>query len=296
MKKLPWLDYSGRLSLLKLSVFLALFVPGGWTGFAFATDQLGAEPMKEAIHQLGLWTFRFMLIALAVSPARALLYWTQVLLVRRMLGVAAFAYGLAHLVLYAADQSFDLGKVASEIVLRFYLTIGIIAVLGLAALAMTSTDGMMRRMGRHWQRLHRLVYAIAALGVTHYFIQSKLEVYEPTVMGGLLLWLLGFRVLVARRRDRRVPVWAVAMLGIGSALATTAFETTYFWMKTGVDPVLVLMANLSLDTGVRPGLVVLAVGTAITALAGLALLWRPKRGSRGGTRAPARAATATAAE
>ncbi len=295
MTKLPWLDYSGRLSPLKLLVFLALFVPGGWTALAFATDQLGAEPMKEAIHQLGLWTFRFMLIALAVSPARVLLYWSQVLLVRRMLGVAAFAYGLAHLLLYAADQSYDLAKVASEIVLRFYLMIGFIALLGLAALAATSSDGMMRRMGRNWRRLHRLVYPIAALGLTHYFIQSKIEVYEPTVMGGLLLWILGFRVLVARRRDRRAPVWGVAILGIVSALATTAFETTYLWMKTGVDPVLVLMANLSLETGARPGLVVLAAGAAVTALAALALLWRPKRGSRGGTRAPARAATATAA-
>lgn len=295
MKKLPWLDYSRRLSPLKLLVFIALFLPGAWTALAFTIDALGAEPMKEAIHQLGLWTFRFMLIALAVSPARHMLHWQRLLLVRRMLGVAACAYGLLHLLLYAADQTFDLVKVASEIVLRFYLTIGFVALLGLSALAATSTDAMMRRMGRNWQRLHRLVYPIATLGLTHYFIQSKIDVYEPTVMGGLLLWLLGFRATAALRRDRRVPLWAVALLGAGAAMATTMFETAYFWFKTGVDPGLVLNANLSLETGIRPGQVVLVAAVAVTALAALAQLWAPKRGSRGGGRVGLRA-PATAAE
>jgi sulfoxide reductase heme-binding subunit YedZ len=289
MKKLPWLDYGGRLAPLKLLVFLGLFLPGGWTALAFAIDRLGAEPMKEAIHELGLWTFRFLLIALAVSPARLLLHWSRLLLVRRMLGVAACAYGLLHLVLYAADQTFDLVKVASEIVLRFYLTIGFVALAGLVALAATSTDAMMRRMGRNWQRLHRLAYPIAALGLTHYFIQSKIDVFEPMVMGGMLLWLLGLRAVVALRRDRRVPLWALALLGVGTALATAAFETGYLSMKTGVDPELALMANLSLDTGIRPGQVVLAAAVTVTALAALALLWAPKRGSRGGRTAPATA-------
>ena len=275
----PWLDYSGRLSPLKLLVFVALFLPGSWTALALATGNLGAEPLKEAIHQLGLWAFRFLLLALAITPSRQSLAWPRLLLVRRMLGVAAFAYVCAHLLLYAADQAFDLGKVASEIVLRFYLTIGFVALLGLAALAATSTDGMIRRLGaRRWQRLHRLAYPIAALALVHYFIQSKLEVYEPTVMGGVVAWLLGYRVLAARRRDRRVPLSGIAALGLGAALLTIGGETTYFWFKTGVDPLLVLPVNLSLATGIRPGMVVLAAGGAATLLAAL------RRGARAGRR------------
>jgi len=276
----PWLDYGGRLSPLKLLVFLSLFVPGSWTALALATGNLGAEPFKEAIHQLGLWAFRFLLVALAVTPARQTLHWPQLLLVRRMLGVAAFAYVCVHLLLYTADEAFDLAKVASEIVLRFYLTIGFAALLGLAALAATSTDGMIRRLGaRRWQRLHRLVYPIAALALVHYFIQSKLEVYEPTVMAGLFLWLMGYRLVAARRRDRRVPLRAVALLGLAAAALTAIGETVYLRLKTGVDPLRVLGVNLSLATGIRPGMVVLAAGAAATLLMAL----RRHRGIRAGT-------------
>lgn len=277
----PWLDHGGRLSPLKLLVFIALFLPGAWTAIGLACGYLGAEPLKEAIHQLGLWTVRWLFITLAITPARQLLDWPRLILVRRMVGVAAFAYGLAHLLLYAADQSFDLAKVASEIVFRVYLTIGIVALLGLAALAATSTDGMIRRLGgRRWRRLHRLIYAIAVLGLLHYFIQAKLELYEPTVMAGFLLWLLGYRLVAAARRDRRVPLGMVAMLGITAAAFTTAGETTYFWLHTGADPLRVLAVNLSLETGVRPGPVVLGVGAAVAAMAASRLLLK-RRGAPG---------------
>lgn len=271
----PWLDHSGRLSPLKLLVFVSLFLPGAWTSVGLALGYLGAEPLKEAIHQLGLWTFRFLLIALAITPARQILHWPRLVLVRRMVGVAAFVYALAHLSLYAADQAFDLAKVASEIIFRFYLTIGFAALLGLTALAATSTDGAMRRLGgRRWQRLHRLVYPIGLLGLIHDFIQSKLEVYEPTVMAGLFLWLMAYRIVAAARRDRHVPLWAVPSLGVLAAVLTTAGETAYFWLRSGADPVRVLAVNFSLDTGLRPGPVVFGVGMAITAIAALRLLPR----------------------
>jgi methionine sulfoxide reductase heme-binding subunit len=289
----PWLDYSGRLSPLKLLVFVALFLPGGWLALALASGQLGADPIKEALHQLGLWAIRLLLITLAVTPARSILQWPRVMLVRRMLGVAAFAYAGAHLLLYVVDQAFDLAKVASEIALRFYLTIGFVALLGLAALAATSTDGMVRRLGgRRWQRLHRLVYAIAALGLIHYFIQSKLEVYEPMVMDGLFLWLMGYRLVAARRRDRRVPVAALAALSLASTALTALGEAVYYWLKTGVDPLRVLAVNLSLATGIRPGMVVLAAGAAVTALAALRALQGRRRGTGGRNRRPAQPAVA----
>jgi sulfoxide reductase heme-binding subunit YedZ len=270
----PWLDYGGRLSPLKLLVFVSLFLPGAWIAWALGTGQLGAEPIKAALHEIGLWTIRFLLITLAITPARATFNWPRLMLVRRMLGVAVFAYALAHLMLYVVYEAFDLGKVVSEIALRFYLTIGFAALLGLAALAATSTDGMVRRLGgRRWQRLHRLVYVIAALGLVHYFIQAKLIVYEPMVMDGLFLWLMGFRLLAARRRDRRVPLWQLGGLTLAAGALTALGEAVYYWLKTGVDPRLVLGVNFSLATGIRPGVVVLGVGAAVTALAALRALW-----------------------
>ena len=122
--KHPWNDYNGRLSRLKLAVFVALFGPALWVMAAYALGWLGARPDNEAIHQIGLWTIRLIFIALAITPLRAVAQWPRLILVRRMIGVAAFAYALFHLTLYTASEAFDLAKVASEIVRRIYLTIG----------------------------------------------------------------------------------------------------------------------------------------------------------------------------
>src|SRR5215469_15425497 len=131
----PWRDYSGRVSPLKLAVFIALFLPGLWISYAFATDQLGARPLTEAIRQYGLWMIRFLFLALAITPLRRLLQWPRLILVRRMIGVAAFCYGCMHILLFTGDTMWNLREVASEIVLRFYLTIGFVALSGLGVLA-----------------------------------------------------------------------------------------------------------------------------------------------------------------
>jgi methionine sulfoxide reductase heme-binding subunit len=265
--KYPWNDYSGRLSAMKLAVFVGLFAPAGWVAFAYGFHLLGARPLTEALHQIGLWTIRLIFLALAVTPLRQILQWPRLILVRRMIGVAAFAYVLIHFSLYCADQMFDLAKVASEIVRRIYLTIGFTALLGLAALAATSTDRMVRRLGgRRWQRLHRLVYAIGVLAVIHYCFQSKLDEWEPTIMAGLLFWLLGYRLLAWRlgARGHLALPW-VGGLGIAAALATALGEALYFHLAFGAPPLRVLQADLTLATGIRPAAVVLAVVLAITA-------------------------------
>ncbi len=265
---LPWNDYSGRLSPLKLAVFVALFVPAGWVAFAYGFGLLGARPLNEAIHQIGLWTIRLIFLALAVTPLRQILQWPRLILVRRMIGVAAFAYVLIHFSLYTASEAFDLEKVAGEIVHRIYLTIGFAALLGLAALAATSTDGMVRRLGaRRWQLLHRLVYAIGVLAVIHYCFQAKLDKSEPTVMAGLLLWLLGYRLLLwgFGRRGHLALAW-VAGLGLAAAIATALGEAAYFRLAFHAPMIRVLAADLSLETGIRPAVVVLAIGLGVTAL------------------------------
>jgi len=260
----PWQERNGRLSYLKLVVFIALFGPGAWMAYGFAFGTLGPMPFTEAIHEAGFWTIRLLFGSLAITPLRQMLGWPKLIAVRRMIGVGAFAYAIAHLTLYAADQKFALLHVASEIVLRFYLTIGFVALLGLSALAATSTDRMVRRLGgKRWQRLHRIVYVIALLGAVHFFIQAKADVVEPIVMGGLLCWLMAYRTLAwtgtgALARAR----WVQLAITLGSTALTAVGEAVYYWLKTGVDPMRVIEANFSLWTGVRPSWVVLGIGLA----------------------------------
>lgn len=263
--KVPWRDRSGRFSALKAGCFAALFLPGLWVLGQALTGTLGPRPVTEAIHELGLWTIRLLFLALAITPLRQAWRWPALLQIRRMIGVAAFCYVLAHVSGYVVDQGFDLAKVLSEIVSRIYLTIGILAVLALAPLAATSTDAMIRRIGgRNWRRLHQLIYGIAVLATIHYFMQSKLYVDEATVMAGLYLWLMGYRLLAWRGP---VPVWRLACLGVAAAALTASGEAAWFWLTRGIDPTRVLMANLGTVTGVRPAVYVLGITAAVTLVA-----------------------------
>jgi methionine sulfoxide reductase heme-binding subunit len=267
--QMPWRDRAGRFSRLRAATFVALFLPGTVTAAQYVLDMLGAKPVTELIHVTGLWAIRLLFIALAITPARQALRLPKLIDVRRMIGVAAFAYAAAHLSIYAVDQMFDLATIASEILLRFYLTIGAAALVLLLALAATSTDGMVRRLGaKRWQALQRCVYVIAPLAALHFFLQSKAHSPEPTVMAGLLLWLMGYRALSWRGGTRLAQARSSLLaLSAGAALVTALGEAAYFGLFTGVDPTRVLEADLSLAAGVRPAWVVLAAGLALTAAA-----------------------------
>jgi sulfoxide reductase heme-binding subunit YedZ len=134
--------------------------------------------------------------------------------VRRMIGVGAFAYAGAHILLYVADQMFDLRKVASEISLRLYLTIGFLALIGLAALAVTSTDNMVRRLGaKPWKKLHQAIYVIALLALIHFFQQTKADVWLPTFVAGLFTWTMEYRLLIKLKKRRgEPPAWMLLVL------------------------------------------------------------------------------------
>jgi methionine sulfoxide reductase heme-binding subunit len=262
----PWIDYRGQVSPLRACVFAALFLPALYVLAAFTLNGLGARPVTEAIHQIGLWTIRFIFLALAISPARRIVQWPRLIEVRRMIGVAAFCYILFHFLLYIADENFDLATVASEIVKRIYLTIGFTALLGLAALASTSTDGMVRRLGRRWQTLHRLVYVIAILAIIHFFMQSKADVWEPLWMAGLYLWLMAWRGLdLLAPRGRTAPLWQVALLSPAAAVLTGLGEAFYYWLFMHAPFMRVVEANFTTAIGVRPSWVVLGVTAAVAA-------------------------------
>ncbi len=151
----PWRDRHGRFLPLKAAVLAAGFVPGCVLAYWWATGALGGRPVTEVIHGTGDWAIRYLLISLAITPAARLLNWPRILLVRRIVGLTALAYAVAHLDAVRGGPELPPAVVASEILRRFYLTIGFVTLLGLAVLGTTSTDGWMRRLGRRWKLLHR---------------------------------------------------------------------------------------------------------------------------------------------
>ncbi len=260
--QLPWRDRRGRFLWLKAVVLPALFVPGLLYAFWLATNDLGGRPVMEAIHGTGLWAIRLVMISLAITPLARALDWSGLLLVRRMVGVAAACYAVIHLCLYVVDQNFRLGTVVSEIALRFYLTIGFVALLWLLALAGTSTDGWVQRLGRNWKRLHRLAYPIGVIALLHYFIQSKLNVSEPVFVTGLFVWLMLWRVLPETwRRSRSISVVAALYggLAVASALLAAVVEVGWYALVKGVDPWRVIAADETIARGLRPAHWVLVV-------------------------------------
>ena len=198
-----------RQRLLKLGVFMAGLMPLAVLAWQTVTGNLGANPIKEITEQTGLWTLRFVLITLAVTPARRLTGWNRVIQLRRMLGLFAFFYGALHFVTYVwLDQFFMVEEIMADVVARPFITVGFMSFVLLIPLAITSTTKMIKRLGgKWWQRLHRTVYVIGMGGVVHYLWLVKADVQSPLTYGGLLALLLGYRVWAAyRRHPKPVPV------------------------------------------------------------------------------------------
>jgi sulfoxide reductase heme-binding subunit YedZ len=287
----PWRDRRGRVSVLRIVVLAFLALPVALAAQAFLTAGLGARPINDLIHRAGYWALVFLLVTLAVTPLARVGRLNGLIDVRRMLGVGACVYAAVHILLFVTDQMFDLFKVATEIVLRLYLTIGFIALLGLIALAVTSTDAMVRRLGsRRWQRLHQLVYGIALLALIHFFQQTKADIWVPTFAAGLFVWLMGYRLLM---RWRKGAPTTLALLALAVAASTLVFaaEAIGIGLYYNVSPLLVLQSTFEFDLDmIRPGWLVLGAGLCVVVLQ-LVQAWRQKS-----TRTPAKPAPARAFE
>ncbi|MEE4173427.1 MAG: protein-methionine-sulfoxide reductase heme-binding subunit MsrQ [Xanthomonadales bacterium] len=213
----------------KPPLWLLGLAPLAWMvlgAFGLAGVSLGANPVEKLLDEAGLWSLRILLLTLAVTPLRVLTGWTWLLGYRRLLGLFAFFYLCLHLTVYLAlDRALDLGLVLEDVVERPFITLGALAFLAMVPLAVTSTRGWMRRLGKRWQKLHRLVYVIAILGVWHYYWQVKLDTVEPTIYALILAVLLAFRARETWLRRRRQRERLARKAQARKAAAYSATET-----------------------------------------------------------------------
>jgi sulfoxide reductase heme-binding subunit YedZ len=184
---------------LKIPVFLLCLVPVLLLGWKALHQDLGANPIEFITHATGDWTLRFLAITLAVSPLRRRLGLPDLIRFRRMLGLFAFFYGCLHFTTYLwLDKFFDFHEIVKDVWKRPFITMGFLAFISMAPLALTSTAGWIRRLGgRRWQMLHRLIYVSAIAGVIHYYWLVKSDVRKPLLYGAIVGLLLAERVVAA---------------------------------------------------------------------------------------------------
>jgi len=252
--------------VLRQITLVGLCLPVLYLAWRWWTDDLGPRPVTLATHVTGDWTVVFLLLSLALTPARAVFDWMPLMQIRRRIGVAAALYAVLHLLIYAADQKWNLIVVTLEIVKRFYLTIGFVALLMMVVLAITSTDGWQRRLRLNWKRLHRLAYPAAVLALLHFFIQSKANVGEATVAAGLFTWLMLWRVMPQKFA---VSFAGLFVLAIAATAAALAYELAWYGLVNKVDPMRILRADFDFDLFPRPLHKVLLASLAVIVLTAL---------------------------
>lgn len=264
---LPWNDRKGHFAALKALALASVIAPGLWIGGHWLNGTLGAKPLEVALHETGLWAVRILLVTLAITPFRLVTGWGKLLQIRRILGVSALFYALIHLSLYVIQQKFVVLTILSEIVLRFYLTIGFVGFAMMLALGLTSTDGAIRWMGAaKWNRLHMLVYPLSFLAIFHGALQAKINVNEEVVQIGLFAILMAVRVMRGRVT---LGFWPLLGLALVAVPLSAGIEALWYGLATGLPWRRVLEANIMLALAPRPALWVgiIALSLPLAALA-----------------------------
>jgi methionine sulfoxide reductase heme-binding subunit len=255
-----------KIFWLRLVTLIGLCLPALELAWRWYNGDLEPRPVTVATHSTGDWAVIFLMLSLAMTPARALFDWMPLVQIRRRIGVAAALYAGAHFLIYVLDQKWNLVVVATEIIKRFYLTIGFVTLLMLVALAVTSTDGWQKRLRRNWKRLHWLIYPAAFIAIVHFFIQSKVKIGEPAFTAGLFAWLMLWRLLPPRLQRGYL---GLVLLGVSATLATVVFEATWYWLVNGRDPIVALLANLDPELVFRPAQKVLIASLLVIAAVAL---------------------------
>jgi sulfoxide reductase heme-binding subunit YedZ len=192
-----------RITIIKVLVFLACLIPLGRLVGKGLTGMLGANPIEVITRSTGTWTLTFLMITLAITPLRRITRWHSLIKFRRMLGLFAFFYGCLHFTTYIwLDQFFDWSSMMKDIEKRPFITLGVTGFVLMLPLALTSTQGWIRRLGKRWQLLHRLIYVSALAGVVHFWWLVKADLRRPQIYAAVLTALLAYRALAwaAKRR------------------------------------------------------------------------------------------------
>jgi len=259
----PWQDRNRRFSWLKASAFALVLLPAIRFAYQFGTGEYGILPIALGglTYWSGVWATAVLLMVLAVTPALTILRWPALVDVRRMVGVTALAYTLAHIVIYFALRSWNFGFIVNETATRLTLIVATLSTVGLVVLGATSLDAAIRYMGaKGWQRLHNANYVITGLAVLH-VVLARGTYAEQYMLAGIFVWLMVWRVLA--RYGLGADAKALALLTAATCVFTALLEAGWIWGRRGYELSWTLGNNFSLaalDVGVPPAWQVLAFG------------------------------------
>jgi sulfoxide reductase heme-binding subunit YedZ len=270
----PWQDRKHGFSWLKASTFVLMFVPAIWLLYQLGTGEFGPVPLGGMTYWSGVLATALLLLVLAVTPALTIFRWSRLLIVRRMIGVAALVYTVAHVIIYFALRFWNFSFIANEMVTRLSLIVATVSTLGLIALGATSLDAAVRRMGaKGWNRLHSAVYVFTALALIHYLLSPGIFP-EQYLMSGIFFWLMAWRAL--NGRGLGTDATALAILAVASCLFAALLEAGWIWAYHGFEPAGTLRNNFTLDLGVSAAWRILVPGLLIAfAAAGRRVLRGP---------------------
>jgi len=263
----PWQDRDRGFSWLKASTFALMFAPAIWLVYEVGAEQFGPVPLGGMTYWSGFWALALLLLALAITPALTIFRWRHLIIVRRMIGVTALAYTVAHIIIYFALRFWDFAQIAHEMATRVSLILATVATVGLIALGATSLDEAVRRMGaKGWNRLHNTIYVIAGLALIHYLLSPD---YYPDqyLTSGIFFWLMIWRVL--NRHGYGTDARVLAVLAVASCLFTALLEAGWAWAYHDYEPSFTLANNFSLVLGISPAWKVLVLGLLIALAAAI---------------------------
>ena len=260
----PWQDRNRRFSWLKASIFALLLLPAIRSAYLFGIDDYGVVPLAGLTYWSGVWATVILLIALAVTPAATIFRCPALIDVRRMIGVMALVYTIAHMVIYFAFRRWDVAIIANDMMTRLTLVVATLSTVGLIVLGVTSVDAAVRYMGaKNWQRLHTANYVISALAILH-VVLARGTYAEQYVLTAIFFWLMVWRVLARYRLGANAK--ALAMLAVASCLVAAFLEAGFLWSRRGFDVWETLGYNFTLailDVAYPPAWQVLALGLLV---------------------------------
>jgi methionine sulfoxide reductase heme-binding subunit len=268
-----WQHRTRKFSVLKAGTFVLMFVPAIWLIDQVATGEFGPVPLGGMTYWSGFWATAILLAALAITPASTIFGWRALIIVRRMVGVTALAYAVAHIIIYFALRFWNFAFIANEVATRLSLIVATASTVGLVALGATSVDAAVRRMGaKGWQRLHSAVYVTTALAILHYLMSPGLFP-DQFLLSGAFFWLIMWRVL--ERRGHGANAVALALLALAACLFTAAFEIGLIWAFRGYALAEIFSIYFTPILGIPPPWTILTLGLLVSAAAFVRQALRP---------------------